>query len=397
MTMQDLLFLAHRIPYPPNKGDKLRSYHLLKCLTERFRVHLGCFVDADEDWAHVERVRKICTGAYFAGLSPTRGRMRALSSLLRDEPLTLGYYRDPELHRWVRTTLEHYPVKRVLVFSGAMAQYVSDLDDTVRVMDMVDVDSAKWEQLGQTKSWPLSWLYQREGRTLRDFEATVANAFDATVFVSAAEAALFRQRSGVTERPVLHAANGVDSEYFAPDVGCECPFNPSEKAIVFTGAMDYWPNVDAVRWFAGEVFPLIRARWPETRFVIVGARPTEDVLKLAEMDGVSVTGTVPDVRPYVKHALVVVAPLRVARGVQNKVLEGMAMGKTVIASPGAAEGIDAAAGRDLAIAHSAEDYVSQIGAVMEGRLSLGVAARNRILRAYSWEQNLETVVSLLNH
>jgi len=394
--MSDLLFLAHRIPYPPNKGDKLRSYHLLKHLSQRFRVHLGAFVDDSEDWQHVGAVKAMCAETYFASLNPVLARFRSLASFASGESLTVGYYRDASLARWVNLIVKQYSIKRVLTFSSAMAQYVTHDSITRRVADMVDVDSAKWRQYALDKQWPLSWIYRRESRTLLDFERRVAETFDASVFVTEAEARLFRGLTELSSERIFHSSNGVDTEYFSPSVEHPSPYGNAERILVFTGAMDYWPNVDAVLWFATTVFPLIQRTWADVQFFIVGARPTAEVVRLGELAGVTVTGTVPDVRPYIAHASAVVAPLKIARGIQNKVLEGMAMGRTVIASPNAAEGIDAEPERDFVVASTPADYLAAARRVFEGSCDLGQSARAKILGSYSWDQNLSKMALLLD-
>src|SRR5262245_12690592 len=209
--MQDLLFLAHRIPYPPNKGDKLRSFHLLRCLSRRYRVHLGAFVDDPEDWQHLDAVRRLCAETYFAKLDPTLARLRSVPSLVRGEPLTIGYYRDRSLARWTESVIQRYSIRRILTFSSAMAQYVIDKQGACKVADMVDVDSAKWQRYALDKRWPVSWIYRREARTLLAFERDVARSFDASVFVSANEARLFSDLSGVSPTRIFHASNGVDT------------------------------------------------------------------------------------------------------------------------------------------------------------------------------------------
>jgi len=391
----DLLFLAHRIPYPPNKGDKLRSYNLLRFLCGKYRVHLGCFVDERSDWEHVSALKALCCETYFGSLNPVYGKVRSLTSLLRGEALSVGYYRDRAFARWVNAITARNAVRHALAFSSVMAQYLVEFGSVRRVVDMVDVDSAKWGQYAAEKPWPFSWLYARESRKLLDFEVSVARAFDATVFVSEPEADLFRQLSGNIEVRVHSAANGVDSEYFSPEFAPRPGSSTDARTLVFTGAMDYWPNVDAVQWFAHEIFPAIQACYPDARFLVVGARPTPAVLKLGSLPGVEVTGTVPDVRPYIANARAVVAPLRIARGLQNKVLEGMSMGRTVIASPDAALGIDAKPGRDLVVAREPADYVAAVAAVFGGACDLGRNARVRVQEAYSWERNLGKIHDLL--
>lgn len=391
------MYLTHRIPYPPNKGDKVRSYHFLRHLSERYRVHLGTFVDDEDDWRHVDTVRALCHETHFARLDSRAAKLKSLRGLLTGEPLTLPYYRDGGMKRWVDDILDRLPVRHILVFSSAMAQYVMQASGASRVADFVDVDSDKWNQYARTRAWPLSAVYRREGRRLLAFEREVARGFDATVFVSAAEAALFRRLEPESAGKVFHVNNGVDFEYFSPDRDYPNPYREGEKALVFTGAMDYWPNVDAVEWFAHGIFPAIRASRPDARFYIVGARPAPQVLKLGELPGVAVTGSVPDIRPYLAHAALAVAPLRLARGVQNKVLEAMAMARPVVASPQAAEGIDAASGREIRLADGAAEWAGAIcGMLAATAEEHGAAGRARVVADYSWDSNLATLDALLS-
>lgn len=393
--MNDLLFLAHRIPFPPNKGDKLRSFNLLRYLSAHYRVHLGCFVDDPADLQYVNEVRKYCAEAAFVPLHSIRRRFFSLTGLLSGDALSVVYYRDARLANWVRRLRERFDIRRVLVFSSVMAQYAEPADGALRVADMVDVDSAKWTRYAKDRSWPMSWLYEREGRRLLDFETAVARRFDATVFVSDAEARLFRRLSGIPGQHVHSAGNGVDTEYFRPDAGRASPYGSGGRVVAFTGAMDYWPNIDAVNWFTNDIFPRLRESEPNLRFAIVGARPSIEVRRLGDRDGVLVTGTVPDVRPYLQHAVAAVAPLRIARGVQNKVLEGMAMGLPVVATPDAAEGLELAPGKEIMVAHTGDEFVDVLREVLGGRKAIGAAARARVVNAYSWEANLSRIRDLL--
>ena len=394
--MPPLLYLVHRIPFPPNKGDKVRSYHLLQYLRQHYRVFLGAFVDDPADWQHAERVRALCEDAYLAPLDPRRAKLRSLQAFASGAPLSVPYYRDAGFQRWVTNVVQRRQIDTALVFSSPMAQYVSGFDRMRRVADFVDVDSAKWSQYATTKRWPMSWVYRREGRTLLAFERSVARQLDATVFVSPAEAALFRSLAPECADRTHHAENGVDTEYFCPDGGGESPYPAGTRAVVFTGAMDYWPNVDAVRWFAAEVWPGLQARYPGTAFYIVGARPTPAVTALGDLPGVVVTGTVPDIRPYLAHAAVSVAPLRIARGIQNKVLEAMAMARPVVAAPGAFEGIEATPGSELLVAAGAVPFAEAVGTVLDGGLpDMGRLARERVLVRYSWRTCGNRIARLL--
>lgn len=390
--MQDLLLLIHRIPYPPNKGDKIRSYNLLKHLARDYRVHLATFVDDAADWQYVPKVEAMCASSHFAALNPMLARVRSLGALVKNRSLSLDYYQDAELQRWVDRTVAAHAIKRVLVFSSAMAQYADDYPQARRVIDFCDVDSDKWRQYADKKSWPMSWLYRHEARQLLRYERQVARAYDASLFVSAPEADLFRQLAPESTARIGHFSNGVDTEYFSPEHDFASPYAPGEQALVFTGAMDYWPNVDAVQWFCDAVFPALLAAAPGLRFYIVGSRPTPEVQALAARSGVSVTGTVPDVRPYIRHAAVSVAPLRIARGIQNKVLEAMAMAAPTVVSPQALEGIDAVPDVELAVASDAPAWIEKVGALLaRGDHDMGRAARARVEHHYSWPSNLACI------
>ena len=387
----DLLLLVHRIPYPPNKGDKIRSYHLLKHLADKYRVHLATFVDDAEDWQHVPTVEALCASSHFAHLNPMQGKIRSARALATGQSLSLAYYRDAGMRRWVAHTMRERGIARVMMFSSVMAQYAEAFPAARRVIDFCDVDSDKWRQYADKKKWPMSWVYRHEARSLLDYERKVADAFDASLFVSEPEAELFRGLAPHSSAKIGFFNNGVDTDYFSPERAYDNPFPQDEQALVFTGAMDYWPNIDAVKWFAAEVLPRVRAAVPQARFYIVGSRPAPEVLALAG-DAIVVTGTVPDVRPYLAHASVAVAPLRIARGIQNKVLEAMAMARPVVASPQAFEGIDAAAGRDLLVADAPDAYAdSVIGLLRAPDPAMGSAARASVERRYSWPAHLSQI------
>jgi len=395
--MQRLIFLAHRIPYPPTKGDKVRSYHLLRFLAARYRVHLGAFVDDVSDFEHVQALRELCAECHLLRLDPRIARLKSLTGLFSGAPLTLPYYRSGSMRRWVAGVLRAGPVRGAVAFSAAMAQYVPSVKGLRRVVDLVDVDSDKWRQYAATQRWPYSAIYRRESRALLGYERHIARRFDATVLVSAAEAELFRRLAPEAAEKIWHIDNGVDSEYFSPERRHVSPYAEGERVLVFTGAMDYWPNVDAVIWFARKVFPEIRRALPDARFCIVGARPRPEVVGLAQVPGVTVTGTVADVRPYIAHAKLAVAPLRMARGVQNKVLEAMAMARPVLASPQAVEGIEARVGTELLVAADERAYVEEATRLLklEEASAIGAAARARVLASYDWQRSLSRFERLL--
>ena len=395
--MEPLLFLSHRVPFPPNKGDKLRSYHLLRFLAGRYRIFLGTFDDNPDDEIELASLRELCEDCMVVDLHPGHARLRSLVGLVTGEALTLPYYRDAALSSWVHSIVRRHRISKALVFSSAMAQYVEDLPALTRVVDFVDVDSQKWVEYAKRRSWPLSLLYRREGARLLAFDCSVAGWADASVFVTSAEATLFRRLAPTSSASVHVIRNGVDAHFFSPEHDLPSPFRASELPIVLTGAMDYWPNIDAAHWFAAEVLPLVRLVQPMVRFYVVGHRPVASLQALNGRDQVVVTGGVPDVRPYLKHAHLVVAPLRIARGVQNKILEAMAMAKATVVSETAARGIAVTAGAEVDVASGAEDYARKILALLESprALTMGRAARAKVLAEHDWRQNLSYIDELL--
>lgn len=394
--MQKLLYLTHRIPYPPNKGDKIRSYHLLQHLRKHFKVYLGTFIDDEQDWQYVNHLNSLCEETCFVRLDPLLARMRSLIYLFSSMPLSLPYYRSSKLSTWVGNQLSSGTIKHTVVFSSAMAQYISETDIACSVIDFVDVDSDKWSQYASTKVWPQKWVYQREADLLLEYEKYVTKKCSYATFVSEKEAGLFKQLSPEVENKITYFNNGVDTEYFSPSQNFANPYKPDTRVLVFTGAMDYWPNVDAVRWFAAELFPAICTKIPDLEFYIVGARPTKTVLELSAIPGVVVTGSVDDVRPYLAFSEIAIAPLRIARGIQNKVLEAMAMEKLVVASPQALEGITAIPGIELFVADGAEAYIDHVISLLENpRMEAGKAARRRVIEDYNWDKNLSRIDRLL--
>ncbi|MDR3439926.1 TIGR03087 family PEP-CTERM/XrtA system glycosyltransferase [Telmatospirillum sp.] len=399
--MKPLLFLSQRIPFPPNKGDKLRSFSVLRHLAKSWKIHLGCFVDDPADWRYLDDLRPYCADLCCVGLDKRWAKLKSLRGLVSGTSLSVPYFHSRRLSQWVGTVLRDVQPQAAFLFSSVMGQYIPD-NDRLRprrvVMDFVDVDSDKWRQYAQMHSLPMSWVYGRESRRLLAFDRGVAGGADASIFVSAPEAALFRQLAPEVAAKTHAISNGIDFSYFSADTSQPSPFPAGSRGVVFTGAMDYWPNVDAAIWFAEEMFPAIRARVPEAVLFIVGGNPAPKVVKLGELPGVTVTGRVPDVRPYLTYASASVAPLRVARGIQNKVLEGMAMGKVVITTDQGLEGIEALPGRELLVANDVASFISAtVRALTDASLApMGAAARRRIVDSYSWDDKLAEFERLLD-
>jgi sugar transferase (PEP-CTERM/EpsH1 system associated) len=396
--MATLLYLVHRLPYPPNKGDKVRSYHLLKhLLAQGHRVHLGTFIDDPDDEEHLPALRGLCADLCAVSLQPRSAKVRSLAGLAHGEPLTLHYYDHPKLRDWVRATVAAQHIDAALVFSSSMAQYADVVPDLPVVVDLVDVDSAKWTEYAVAHAWPMSWLYRREGERLLHYERAVVKRSFQSFLVTDKEVELFRHLAPECGDKVLALCNGVDADHFAPAAERPSPFAADEVPIVFTGAMDYWPNIDAVGWFARDMLPALRERWPGLRFHIVGRNPAAAVRALAS-EAVVVSGTVPDVRPYLQHAAAVVAPLRLARGVQNKVLEAMAMGRPVVCASTCIEAIDATPGQHVLAADDIESYVAQVHRLLadgDRSAAIGSAGRRYVLSRFSWPARLARLDEVL--
>jgi sugar transferase (PEP-CTERM/EpsH1 system associated) len=393
----DILFLAHRIPFPPDRGDKIRSWHLLEHLSRLARVHLGCFADDAADAAHLPALRSALgdrLGEAHVEVRRTGKAVAGARALLEGKPVSLTLFDSHALRAFVGRLLAADRIGTVFAFSGQMAQFVPQKLAARFVMDFGDVDSAKFEQYADEGSGPMRWVNAREAALLSAFERATAERADMTTFVSEAEAALFRKRTGLAN--VRAISNGIDANRFDPE-GDFVPLSPEERGsgpmLLFTGQMDYPPNVDAVRWFAERVLPQIA----DARFVIAGRNPGPDVLRLAG-ERVRVTGAVADMRSWLSAADIVVAPLRIARGIQNKVLEAMAMAKPVIASAAAFEGIEAEPGRDLIVAEGSEATAEAINGLLADRgraEAIGQCGRARVANDYGWEQRLAPLAEIV--
>ena len=386
-----ILMLAHRIPYPPRTGDKVRAYHIARHLSREHEVTLGFLMDEPEAPRALAALRQEIPSLVYATIPRTRKRLQALLTLACGGSATIKYFDSPELGAEIASMLRACRFDLVYVSSSSMAQYVPPEDSTPILMDFVDVDSDKWLQYGARLPLHKRWVYRLEGTRLRQHELSAARRANRSVVATQEEAALLH--SFAPWAPITVIPNGVDLDYFNP---ARVP--ATNPTIAFTGAMDYFPNIDAVTHFCAEVFPSVRQKVPGARFLIVGKSPVPAVRRLAQAPGVTVTGTVPDVRPFMSQATVCVAPLRVARGVQNKVLEAMAMGLPVVATTKAHEGLEAKPGEHLFVEdapHTFADTVSNLLVNPERRASVGRAARSFVETHHSWAGSMARLDQLL--
>jgi sugar transferase (PEP-CTERM/EpsH1 system associated) len=388
-----ILMLAHRIPYPPNKGEKIRAFHHLRFLAQRHQVTLLCVSDDPDDLAHVAALRAVAEDVEAVPIAPAWAKLTSLVAIAAGGPMSARYFFVRSLRERVLSLVASRAYDLVFVYSSAMARYVEDVCGIPIVIDFVDMDSQKWEQYAQHRPFPPSILYRIEAERMRAFERRVSQLATANILVSEAEAALFRRIA--PGAPAFVVPMVVDTDYFLPPTDRSSNGGPT---LIFTGVMDYFPNVDAVEYFTTAVYPRIRRRLPRARLLIVGQRPARRVRRLAKIDGVEVTGAVPDVRPYFARAHVSVAPLRVAQGMQAKILEAMAMGAPVVASRRAFEGIEAEPGADLFVEDDPDRFADRVIELLRDPdlcMRTGRRARTFVESHHSWQASLPKLESLL--
>jgi sugar transferase (PEP-CTERM/EpsH1 system associated) len=396
--MREILFLAHRIPWPADRGDKIRSHHILKRLCEMAPVHVGTFADDGRDMGFVGEMDALLASSHVELREKAQWQAGA-EALLTGQPVSVCSFGSGSMHDWVDGLIASGRISHILCFSGQMAQYVPKDFDGRFIMDFVDVDSVKFESYAGEGNPLMRWINAREGRLLGAFERDVAMQADASLLVSETEAALFRSRTGAGT--VMALENGIDTDFYDPAANLKKlhPVFP-DPLIVFTGQMDYRPNIEAVADFAKNAMPRIRSVHREATFAIVGRNPTQAVSDLSMLPGVQVTGAVEDVRTWLAAADVVVAPLRIARGVQNKVLEAMAMARPVVASPAAAEGIDAENGIHFHVERDAEAEAARVCALLsdsKAALEMGKAARTHVMARYGWAKQLASLDTIMGY
>jgi sugar transferase (PEP-CTERM/EpsH1 system associated) len=379
-----ILFLAQRVPFPPNRGDKIATYHYVRHLARNHDVSVACLADGRADLAYVAGLAPLVRSVDAVVCSPVRRRIRALSALAGSRPLTVAYFDEPELRARVRNRLADERFDVALVYGSGVAQYVDSYPDLPRVIQFSDLDSLKWEQYAAACWPPRRWVYRTEARRLLAYERRLASTFVRSLVCADRECDEFRRR--IPGVPVNVVRNGVDLDRFRPAGRRREPHH-----LVFTGVMNYLPNVDGVTWFCREVLPRVRARVPETTFTICGSAPTPEVRALGRLPGVTVTGAVAAVEPYLARAAVAVIPVRIARGVQNKLLEAMAAGLPTVTTSAARAGVGAEEGRDLLVADDAEAFADAVVRLFEdGQLRdrMGRSARATVEANYGWDQTL---------
>lgn len=386
-----ILFLTHRLPYAPNRGDRIRAVHLLREMSQWSEVHLVSLVhDAGEQ----EQAPTISTAASVttAMTHAWRSRVGAALSLPSRRPLTHLFLDGPALAAQIGEVVSRVRPDLILAYCSGMARFAME---KVRlglpfVLDMVDVDSEKWRELSASTRGPLRLIYAREARALGAFEVQACRAARATLVVNERERALLAAR--VPNAQIHVVPVGIDVEQF------HGPLRPhAAQVVVFCAVFDYEPNVLGARWLAKRVWPLVRTRHPAARLVFVGANPVRAVRALAEQDAtVQVTGTVPDVRPYLWNAMAAAAPLHVARGVQTKVLEAVAAGLPVVVTPDVAGGLPAELLPACTVAETSEDFAFRLSELLAASATARADVTRRVkLDDLSWKRQLRELRNIL--
>jgi sugar transferase (PEP-CTERM/EpsH1 system associated) len=389
-----VLYLCHRIPYPPDKGDKIRAFHQLRSIAARHEVDVFTLADEAVDLTHRAALAAHCHRLTVSRVHPKLARLRSLPYLLTRTPLTVPYFYSGELQTEVRKAVASRSYDRIFVYCSAMAQYVQSVDGIPQVLDLVDVDSDKWTQYAAFTRFPLSTVYRREGRTLQAYERTACERASYVLVSTEREAQLARRVSPGANVCVL--PNGVNAEYFKPEAGSTA--GQAQEAVIFTGDMSYFPNEEAVVFFARKVLPLIRREIAGVRFLIVGRNPGRKVKELQKIEGVEVTGFVPDVRTWLAQAQVAVAPFTIAAGIQNKILEAMSYGLPVVATPRAAQGLSSRVADKVHTGNTPEELASKvIVLVRDSQLAqrIGLDGRHAVMQDYSWDSALDRLLELL--
>ncbi len=425
-----ILYIAHRIPYPPNKGDKIRSFNEIKHLSSSHNVDLVCLADNIDDLKFKSDLEKYCRRVFVQHFKISQAKLRGSINLIRGKAISVGYFYMKKIQRVIDQWLSDTVYDAIICFSSPMAEYLfrslflshcfskfaqpatrNSQPETRNpklatrtpqlIMDFCDVDSEKWLQYSQRSKFPLNLIYRIENKRLLEYEKKINKSFDNSVFVSQQEADLFYRLFPEAEN-VSVIENGVDHEYFSqpetrnPKLATR---NSQPETLMFTGAMDYWANVDGVLWFCEKIFPIVKDRYPKVQFYIVGSNPNTEIQKLGHNNkSINITGFVEDIRPYYNNADICVIPLRIARGIQNKVLEAMSMGKAVVTTSTAVQSIKATSGVHLLVEDNSDKFAQAVLMLLENhtlRINLGTNARQFVKSNYNWQTNMKKLENFL--
>ncbi len=389
-----ILYLAHRIPYPPNKGEKTRCFHQLQYLSARHSIDLFCFADSGHEAEGKLALEQFCRKVHVKTLPPRNGFARAAGNAWKGLPASILYYRSQEMQNAVRRALSTESYDLIFVYCSSMAQFVPHPAPAVTMIDFVDADSSKWKQYASRTVFPVSWFYAREGALLARYEKQVAKDFDVSI-VATMQESLELGGGGCSSVEVVE--NGVTPAETQGSQDLRDEVRKLQPYVLFVGTMNYRPNADAVTYFSETILPLLRRTHPELRFLIVGRNPTAQVQKLARIPGTVVTGAVPDVHEYIAGAAVAVAPFRIAQGVQNKVLEALVAGVPVVLTSRPARAIGGTAAELLLVADTPEEFAAAVRSVLENPefRRRSKAAVPSLRESLSWGTRLQRLGTLV--
>jgi sugar transferase (PEP-CTERM/EpsH1 system associated) len=386
-----ILYVCHRFPFPPRRGGKIRPFNMIVHLAERHDVTVCSLVRSEAEAAEGAGLAAHCNRVEMGRVSETLQALRMLARLPTAEPSSMGYFYSRELAARIERLLAQQRFDLIFVHCSSVAQYVSRVRGVPKILDFGDMDSQKWLDYVRHKPFPLKLGYWLEGAKLLREERRLARLFDVCTATTRGEWATLRSLG--TARATDWFPNGVDARYFEPD---DAAYEPD--TISFVGRMDYYPNQQAMFDFCDRTWPLLRGRRPAMQLMIVGADPSRAVRRLGARPGVTVTGSVPDVRPYVRRSVAMVAPLAIARGTQNKILEAMALGVPVVCSKVAAGGVDAEDGRHFLVADSPQTCAAAVLRLAENpaeRARLARAGRERMLSHHAWPRSMERLDAII--
>lgn len=387
-----ILFVCHRLPFPPNRGGKIRPFNMIQHLSRKHDVTVASLAETEQELCDGAGLEKHCAEV-IAELLPKPVRWRqACAALCTSEPSSVAYFRSVDLHRRVQKVLREQKFDCAIVHCAFVAQYVLGWEGGLRWLDYGDLDSGKWAEYGEHRSFPLSLGFRLEAKKLRKYEAKLAGLFHQCTVTTQGELDMYASLGASTPCSVI--PNGVDASYFTrPVQGPE-----SSRVIAFLGRMDYYPNIDGILYFVHDILPIIQKAIPDVHLRVIGSNPSQRIRDLARLPGVTVTGHVPDVRPYLADAAVAIAPLRLARGTQNKILESMAMGIPVVATPQAAKGIHAVPGEHFLVAGSPQIFAAQVVGLLqqiETRRAISHEARKQVERMHHWPASMDLMDEVL--
>ena len=380
-----ILFLTHRVPYPPNKGDKLRAFNILRYLSKKHSIWLACLSENMDDLRYKDELKKYCQKVEIVFMGIKWRRIKSMFCLFSKRPLTFAYFYSAKLDAKIKEVIQREKFDVIYIYSSSMVQYVLDEKNTPKLMDFIDMDSDKWKQYSRVARFPSKIIYRLESNRLRRYEEKIAQSVDCCIVTSLEEARKFK--ASISNGEVEVVSNGVDFEYFKPGHdGYE------KNRLIFSGMMDYFANVDGILYFYKEILQLIKTEIPGIRLYIVGANPSKCVQKLAKQDNIIVTGFVDDIRPYLEKSAVCVVPLRIACGIQNKILEAMSMGVPVVTTKKALLGIEAVPGRDILVEDDPKKFAQKTIELLKDRKlrdRISQNARKLIEERYNWNIRLK--------